>query len=165
MKKIICVLLFLGFCGVAFGGETHGYRKLYSVIIETRDKEAVIKRLISDMQAEKYSLVDKSNVAFTFDSPVRDNGKFGFNLSFNPWGTVNRGDNSREWIERRPPVYRLEFTVVKKTIESVEVEVCPIFVWNPGIAYQKDIYDSSSSTEKILKNYLNSLKEAFNNVS
>jgi hypothetical protein len=40
----------------------------------------------------------------------------------------------------------------------VEAEITPMIIWNPGNAFQEEIYEYHSRTEKALNEYLSSLR-------
>jgi hypothetical protein len=41
------------------------------------------------------------------------------------------------------------------------VEITPIIIWNPGNAYQEEIFEYLSKTEKAINEYLSSLKSKY----
>jgi hypothetical protein len=161
MKKIILCLLFtLALCNLAHAIEYYGTPMYCRVQIEYSDKENVIRQIIEDMEEEGYRLIQRSHIFLLFETPLRKSNRFNYATTFGQhWIPTNMYGWRRE--ELSSPVYQLSITIVKKTISSVEVEITPIIIWNPGNAYQEEIFEYLSKTEKAINEYLSSLKSRF----
>ena len=162
MKKIILCLFFITliFHSSACAVQYHGVPMYCRTQIEYRDKEEVMRQITEDMAEEGYKLKQKTSISLLFETPLRKSNRFNYAISFGQgWFPLNRYGWKR--TEFSAPVYQLSITVVKKTVSSVEVEVTPIIVWNPGNAYQEEIYEYYSKTINAINEYLSSLKEVF----
>jgi hypothetical protein len=128
--------------------------------IEYGNKKDVMQQIIEDMNDEGYELKQRSSISLLFETSLRKPNRFNYATSFGKdWIATHRYGWKR--TEFSAPMYQLYITIVNKTIRSVEVEITPIIVWNPGNAYQEEIFEYQSKTEKALNEYLSSLKEKF----
>jgi hypothetical protein len=128
--------------------------------IEYSDKESVMRQIAEDMTEEGYKLTQRTNISLMFETSLRKSNRFNFATTF---GQAFIPLNKYGWrrSEFTPPVYQLRTIVVKKTVSSVEVEITPIIVWNPGNAYQEEIYEYYTKTIGAINEYLDSLKDSF----
>lgn len=159
MRKIILCFISITFilCFPAYAIESYGTPMYCRVQIEDVSKENVIRQIIEDMNEEGYSLKQRSSIFLLFEAPLRKSNRFNYATSFGlHWFPKNKYGWKRE--EFSSPVYQLYINVIKKAISSVEAEITPIIVWNPGNAYQEEIYEYDLKAEKALNEYLNSLK-------
>ncbi|MCL1941838.1 MAG: hypothetical protein FWG09_07830 [Synergistaceae bacterium] len=163
MKKIILLLLIAFiFDGPAGATQYYGSPMYCRTQIEYREKEPVMRQIIKDMSEEGYVLKQKSAISLLFETSLRSPNRFNYATAFGlNWFPLNKYGWKRE--EFSPPVYQLSVTVVKKTKTSVEVEITPIIIWNPGNAYQEEIYEYYAKTKRALNDYLSSLKEMLDN--
>ena len=161
MKKIIlCLLIILIYHSSASAVEYYGIPMYCRVQIEYNDRESVMRRIIDDMEEEGYKLKQRSSISLLFETSLRKSNRFNYSTTFGQnWFPQNKYGWKR--TEFSPPVYQLSSTVVKKTTSSVEVEISPIIIWNPGNAYQEEIFEDYIKTKRALNEYLSSLKEAF----
>ena len=163
MKKIVLCLLFtLILHSFAYAVEHYGVPMYCRIQIEYSNKENVMRQIIEDMNEEGYKLKERSSISLLFETSLRKPNRFNYATSFGQdWFPLNKYGWKR--AELSPPVYQLSVTIVKKTISSVEVEITPIIVWNPGNAYQEEIYEYYIKTKRAINEYLSSLKESFEN--
>jgi len=162
MKKIIiCLFITLILQSSACAIVYYGTPMYCRAQIEYGDKEAVMRQIIEDMNDEGYELMKKSNISLLFETPLRKPNRFNYATTFGQdWFPINKYGWRRSMFSS--PVYQLSITVVKKTISSVEVEITPIIIWNPGNANQEEIYEYLSKTKRSINDYLISLQEKFN---
>ena len=161
-KFVLCLIFTFLFHSSAYAITYYGIPKYCRTQIEFSGKESVMKQIIEDMDEEGYELIQKSSISLLFETPLRKANRFNYAKDFGlHWFSLNRYGWKRS--EFSSPVYQLEVTVIKKTVSSVEVEITPLIIWNPGNAYQENIYEYYSKTIKALNEYLSSLKENFEN--
>ena len=163
MKKIIlCLFITLILHSSASAVVYHGTPMYCRVQFEYKVKENVMQQIIEDMNDEGYELIKKSSIFMLFETPLRKPNRFNYATTFGRnWFPINKYGWKR--YEFSPPVYQLSVTVVKKTISSVEVEITPIIIWNPGNAFQEEIYEYIAKTKRAINDYLISLQEKFVN--
>ena len=161
-KFVLCLIFTLLFCSPAYAITYHGIPMYCRTQIEFGVKESVMKQIIEDMNEEGYELIQKTGIVLLFEAPLRKSNRFNYATDFgNNWFPLNKYGWKRS--EFSSPVYQLDVTVVKKTKNSVEVEITPLIIWNPGNAYQENIYEYYKKTLDALNEYLESLKENFEN--
>lgn len=160
-KVILCfVLISIVFCFSAKAIEIYGNPMNCRVQIEDAKKDNVMQQVIDDMNEEGYSLMQRSSIYLLFEAPLRKSNRFNYATSFGQhWFPKNEYGWKRQ--EFCSPVYQLSVNVIKKTVTSVEVEISPIIVWNPGNAFQEEIYEYDSKTKRAINEYLSSLKSKF----
>ena len=130
--------------------------------IEYNNKENVMRQIIEDMEKEGYKLIERNHISLLFETSLRKSNRFNYATTFGQdFIPLNRYGWRR--TEFSPPEYHLRTIVVKKTVSSVEVEITPVIVWNPGNAYQEEIFEYYIKTIKAINEYLSSLKEMFEN--
>ena len=161
MKKfILCLFITLILQSSAYAIVYYGIPMYCRIQIEYNNKENVMQQIIEDMNDEGYELIKKSSISLLFETQLRKPNRFNYATTFGrDWFPLNKYGWRRNEIST--PVYQLSITVVKKTIGSVEVEITPIIIWNPGNAYQEEIYEYLAKTKRALNDYLISLKDKF----
>ena len=158
MRKIILTLSLITLisCSSAYAAEYYGIPMYCRTQIEYRDKKNIMQQIIEDMNDEGYELKHRSSISLLFEASLRKSNRFNFATNFGRnWFSANQYDWRRE--EFSAPVYQLRVIVVNKAKNTVEVEMTPVIIWNPGNACQEEIFEYRSKPEKALKEYLYSL--------
>jgi hypothetical protein len=161
MKKIaLCLFIALILQSSAYAVVYYGTPMYCRVQIEYSDKENVMRQIVEDMNYEGYELKNKGSITLLFETPLRKQNRFNYATTFGrDWFPENKYGWKRN--EFSSPVYQLRVTVVKKTISSVEVEICPLIIWNPGNAFQEEICEYLPKTKRAINDYLSHLRSSF----
>jgi len=161
MKKIIlCLLITMIYHNTVNAVEHFGVPMYCRTQIEYNNKENVMRQIIEDMEKEGYKLIERNHISLLFETSLRKSNRFNYATTF---GQDFIPLNKYGWrrTELSPPVYHLRIIVVKKTVNSVKIEITPVIVWNPCNAYQEEIFEYYSKTIGAINEYLSSLKEMY----